>query len=88
MLVLANGASALAHNSDFPLGVGSAFKLAVMDALQQEVTAHTLCRQWRSTRPRHVRRCDSGVVGLAQRFQLCSLVVHCLPRNRSTSDCR
>ena len=39
VLVLKNGEEVAAHNADTPLGVGSAFKLAVLAALQDQVEA-------------------------------------------------
>ena len=41
MLVLKNGEEIAAHNADTPLGVGSAFKLAVLAALQDQIEAGT-----------------------------------------------
>ena len=41
VLVLKNGEVVVAHNADAPLGVGSAFKLAVLAALQDQIEAGT-----------------------------------------------
>ena len=41
VLVLKNGEEVAAHNADAPLGVGSAFKLAVLAALQDQIEAGT-----------------------------------------------
>ena len=41
VLVLKNGEEVAAHNADTPLGVGSAFKLAVLAALQDQIEAGT-----------------------------------------------
>ncbi len=41
VLVLKNGEEVASHNADTPLGVGSAFKLAVLAALQDQIEAGT-----------------------------------------------
>jgi beta-lactamase class A len=62
LLVLANNTPVLALDPDRSLAVGSAFKLAVLAAVQQEVAAHTLSWTQPITLQAHDMSLGSGIL--------------------------